>query len=152
METRELLDTVVEKHRQYFKDSPDGMLQPMFIVESPEGLQVIAVEFGDEQEKQILCARMRLMFKLLGVERYAFFSESWAASYKDMDELDGGKMPSQRPDRVEIIMTVAADKSGTKLGSTLEMVRGESGGVIDLKPWGAADGVDFAGRFSELLD
>jgi hypothetical protein len=151
MNTQELLDKIVEGHQRFYTQNPNGELTPMFIVEVEEELRVISVFFSNEYEKRAICQNMRLMFDELGVERYVFFSESWASSYKNEKDWDGKMMPSQDPNRVEIIMTVAADRSGLKIGNTLEMVRGESGGIIRLVPWGL-EGQILAGRFSEILD
>lgn len=152
MNTQDLFDKIIAKHHSYYADEPDGMLRPMIIFEAATGkIEVVPVSFDGEEEKQMLCHRLRLMFSLLDVQRYVFFSESWAASYKDMNEVHNGLMPSERPDRVEVIMTVAADKTGTKIGSTLELVRNpESELVTSLRPY-EIDATSFTGRFAELL-
>jgi hypothetical protein len=95
------------------------------------------------EEKRAYVTAARLMAEEHEVDMFVFVSEAWASkmSLKNAESMpkdDRGYpiprvMPSQAPDRVEILSMYAGDKDGRRLFRSYEMLRDEAGTLTGFK-------------------
>jgi hypothetical protein len=117
----------------------EAELLPVFLLITADGEAMLApTPWGDEDDKAFMLSVLRTMMKAKNVVRYSMVSEAWAArqpaDWKPGQDL--GPMPSERPDRKEVVIAVAADKDHT-ISRSWDIVRGESGTIVKLvlSPW-----------------
>jgi hypothetical protein len=127
-------------------------LAPMFHMLDEEGNSVIApVIWRDENEKHAILAGMKILMRQEEIVAYSMVSEAWAAVQpKDWKpSMPYGPMPSERPDRKEVVIAIAADKIRA-ISRSWDIVRGEAGSIVklELSPL-APDRQE--GRMAELL-
>jgi hypothetical protein len=132
----------------------DEVLTPTWTMVTVKGqLVVFATPFdGGDGYKDIIAEAMKKFMTEAKVVRYSFISEAWAASPLK-EEWDKGdrRPPSEREDRIEVVLITVADKSGSWV-RTLEMVRDwETGKVIELKQQKEFKDEAHEGRFANLL-
>lgn len=150
-----LLDYHTTMLRGYWLDEerePDDQYAPMIVCVCGNGDVVPIVAsgaFGNEGDKDSFAKFMRERMKEWGVVRYVFMSEAWVARMNDQSDVT--LMPSERPDREEVMILVAADQEQAK-SRTLIMQRDWSTGLVtDLISDPIAEGADLGGRFATLL-
>ena len=78
--------------------------------------------------------------KANNTQRYAVISEVWALAHKveageTPPSLEDMPLPSQHPDRVEVLAIVAAAKTGETEGGFWEIQRNEKGKIVKLQEW-----------------
>lgn len=141
------------------RNDSDRSFMPMLLAVCANG-DVAPIGVGismDENTKDMFVSKMREMFKTWGVVRYGFVSECWVATYQGTPDQPGRIMPSEHPDREEIMSIVVADLEGTVEARVLKMVRDEKGIVSDLildeekSKMSGGNGTSFGGRFASLL-
>lgn len=88
-------------------------IAPMWICASKEALIVVVTPWENEADKAQAIGFLRRMFDTMRIESYAFMTEAWMAVVKPgmPDDLTT-KMPMDRPDRKEVVMLNAFEKSG----------------------------------------
>ena len=84
---------------------------------------LIATPWNDDHEKDIVVKGLRRMFAANQVKRYAFIVEAWVAEVKTLD----GPRPSEHPDRREVLMIHAEDRSGESIIGYYYILRPEHG-------------------------
>jgi hypothetical protein len=127
-------------------------LVPVFHMLDEEGNGVVApVIWRDEAEKSAILARLRMLMKQEGIVAYSMVSEAWAAVQpKDWKPgMPDGPMPSERPDRKEVVIAIAADKTRA-ISRSWDIVRGEAGSIVKLELSPLAPDRQ-QGRMAELL-
>jgi hypothetical protein len=160
-----LLDHLTDYARTIYL-APDAtaetQLRPMVIACCANGDVVPLVNVGlfDADEKDAWADMCRKVFKEWNVKHYGLIVEAWAATPRADDlTLSGGlkenaMRPSERDDRVEVVMITAEDRRGRTKGRTLEIVRDyATGKVADLRPILEDIGEEamLRGRFASLL-
>lgn len=151
------LKKIADHHAMWYQNNPDGEFRPLLMVlcENGDLIPILVAGFGEDEEKTVFCEQMRETFKKWRVKSYVFAMEAWMSSMSvsDLNEdgtIDSSKSPSKQPDRKEVVFTIAVDKDGNKAQNCLEIIR-DYQGKPHLIPLDALSGVDFAGRFAELL-
>jgi hypothetical protein len=149
-------DRLIECHRRFYTEEPHGQLYPMLIIYTPDGKGVgVALEMGDDDDRDAMAETLRAGIKDMGGVMYAFFSEAWFAAADITRPMGDQPMPSQREDRKECVLTTVICKDGTKVGSVMEINRDwETGGAVldKVESMSGPDGLGFGGRFAELFD
>lgn len=151
------LKLVVDRHGAFYFENPRAEFRPLLLVLCENGDMVpIMAAFDGEDSKDEFCAEMRHQFKEWRVKSYVFAMEAWLSTLSTVDlnedgSIDDDKRPSKQPDRKEVVFTLAIDRDGNKAKSCLEIHRNYKGEVSHIEPMEGFDGVDFAGRFAELL-
>jgi hypothetical protein len=94
-----------------------GIVHPMWFVETKDGR---SYSFHANDEKRLMIAKVRILFKMDGVERYAFIDEAWTLSTNEASEisaarrtLHSGGTLERFPGRTESIVILAEDKTTT---------------------------------------
>lgn len=151
------IDMMTAKHAEFYHENPDAEFQPLLMVlcENGDLIPVMVDGFGNDDQKDLFCAQMRVAFKLWRVKSYVFAMEAWlsyaAAKAVNPDgTIDSDKSASKQSDRKEVVFTIAIDKDGNKAKSCLEIIRDYKGGA-HVVPFDLPPEADFAGRFAELL-
>jgi hypothetical protein len=150
-----MVDLAIQQAERVLINQPKTSLLPTFVLERADGeVAIFATPWENERHKDITVFALREIMREEGVQRYSFISEAWMApappwADENTTRVKGHEMPSQRPDRVEIVMISASDKDTIK-SAILRIVRGEAGTVVRLDR-DRADTKAISGRFAELL-
>jgi hypothetical protein len=101
------------KERSQAMFNEDGGITPMFFCQVPnaEGYGVIPCAWENARQKHQMVCLVKMMFKEMGVERFAFVAESWLAD-RTGDASTNRLPPSQSPNRQECILIHAEEKDG----------------------------------------
>jgi|HubBroStandDraft_6_1064221.scaffolds.fasta_scaffold753868_2 hypothetical protein len=145
-----LLDKAGQHARIVLLEMKETELLPTFLMIAAEENILMPAPWGDEIEKKVLLRAAREIMKAKGVSRYSMVSEAWTAKQPEgwKPGMPQGPLPSDRPDRKEVVIAIAADKTATK-SRLWDIVRGEGGTIVDLRLDQAAQ--DLGGRMGELL-
>jgi hypothetical protein len=149
-----LIEIAIQQAERVLVDKPNAQILPTFVLEKPDNeIGVFATPWTNEREKEITVYALRHVMRETKVLRYSFISEAWMATARPGTEhlarLPDGEMPSQRPDRVEVVIITASDATTIK-SAMLRIVRGEGGTVVRLDR-DLADAKAIKGRFADLL-
>ena len=146
-----LLDKAGQHARIVLVEMKETELLPTFLMIAAEENILMPARWGDEAEKRLILRAAREIMKEKGVTRYSMVSEAWTAKQPEgwKPGMPQGPLPSDRPDRKEVVIAIAADKTATK-SRVWDIVRGEGGSVVDLRLDQAAL-QDLSGRMGELL-
>lgn len=150
-----MIDLAFEHAKTVLIDGdPESTLQPCWsLVNNRGNTAIIVTPFTDgERSKEMAALALRVTMKATGTIRYTFACEAWMANVRPGEQWDN-RMPSQRDDRIEVVMINGADAERSLMKSW-EIVRGDTGAVVDLKPhWTQEEGVtSSSGRFANLLE
>jgi len=147
-----LLEGAGEHARRVLVEMKEAELAPIFLMVGPEDENILMpAPWRDENQKRIMLAAVREIMKDKRVTSYSEVSEAWS-SVQPKDWKPGmpeGPAPSERPDRKEIVIAIAADRTTAK-SRAWDIVRGEAGSIVDLRLDGnALTGLE--GRMADLL-
>jgi hypothetical protein len=146
-----LLERAGEHARRVLVEMKRAELMPTFLMKGQEETTILIAPGRDENEKRILLKAVRGIMKDKRVTRYSMVSEAWTAAQPKgwKPGMPQGPLPSDRPDRKEVVIAIAADKATAK-SRVWDIVRGEGGSVVDLRL--DKDGLTgLEGRMTELL-
>lgn len=108
-----LFNDCVAAARKSFME--DGELITKWVVEDKNDARILVV-FTSDIPKESMIEKMREMAADHDIVRYAVETEAWMA-------VGGGAPPSQRPDRMEAIVVMAADRQDNNLLASVEIER-----------------------------
>jgi hypothetical protein len=134
-ELERMLDNAGAHAENLLIDQHEDELLPFFHMITADGENILApTPWRDEDDKRDMLGSIRLFMRMKNVVRYSVVSEAWAASQpKDWKPgQDISPMPSERPDRREIVIAIAADKERT-VSRSWDIVRGEAGSIVKLQ-------------------
>ena len=146
-----LLELAGAHARHVLVEMKEAELMPTFLMIADGENIIMPAPWRDENEKRVILGAARAIMKESGVTRYSMVSEAWSAAQPEgwKPGMPEGPLPGDRPDRKEIVVAIAADKVTSK-SRTWNIVRGESGAVVELR---LDDAVlsGLGGRMAELL-
>jgi hypothetical protein len=91
-----------------------GIRADIIVDEKPEsevGILHLICCFTDSTSKDMAGATISRMLTDVNARHYSFFSESWGVEQKKPYDRDRDCMPSEHPDRKEILMVITSDPS-----------------------------------------
>lgn len=146
---------------QVLVGKPAGeQVAPTFLMESERGARMLMqAPWRSDSEKDLLIRALAATMRARGIIRYSFVSEAWMATIPadsmTIEEavkhrFTDDEMPRNRPDRREVVMTVAADRERS-ISAVYAIIRGEGGTVVKLEHQRDITSDPFYGRFSNLL-
>ena len=149
-----LVRLAVEHAERVLIGKDGASIMPSFVIESANGqIAIVATPWTSERDKELTVLALRATMRKAGVERYSFISEAWMAVAAPGTErkarLADHEMPSQRPDRIEVVIITASDATEVR-SAMLRIIRGEAGTVVRLDR-DKADAKHVKGRFADLL-
>ena len=146
-----LLELAGGHARAVLVDMKEAELTPTFVMIADGETLFAPTPWRGERDKAMYLGALRALMKERGVTRYSMVSEAWTAKQPEgwKPGMPQGPLPGDRPDRKEVVIAIAADKTNTK-SRTWDIVRGESGAVVELR-LDKADLRDLSGRMGELL-
>ena len=134
----ELHDMVAGFHLEWYRlRGPEAQLGFMLLVLKDGEVGVVPLEpiqrglaltdrrFSTLSERDLTYAAARAAVKLLGPDAYCACSEAWMGKEAK---------PSEDPERVEVVATVAVGRLGGQRSSVLRMERDGTGQVVALEP------------------
>lgn len=147
----ELYAKQIDFCRKIFDDC--GEVQPMWVGQSEEGeIYPITSVFGSPEEKEATAMALKEIFNKFDVVRYVSMLESWmVVADSNTYDPETDAMPSQHPDRMEVILIVGED-GDTEIIGYFKIIR-EEGKKPSLSKFERKSGEGFSslGTFSELL-
>lgn len=146
-----LLELAGAHARTVLVDMKEAELPPTFLMIAEGEHIFMPAPWRDEDEKRMVLGAVRAIMKESGVTRYSMVSEAWIAIQPEgwKPGMPQGPLPGDRPDRKEVVFAIAADKATAK-SRTWDIVRGESGVVVELRH-DKAEMKEIGGRMAELL-
>jgi len=153
-----LIDLAIDQATRVLVGKPGAALMPTFVVESGDRIALLATPWHSDLEKELTTQSLREVMQHLDIQRYSFLSEAWMATAPattpqeiSKQRYSAEEMPLQRPDRIEVVLVSAADKTREQ-GAILRIVRGEGGTVVRLdRAEGDDEIISLGGRFHNLL-
>jgi hypothetical protein len=150
----ELMDAAEALARGYLAKVDE--VGPAVLVQFPSGeTGLLALEWGNDQDKALRLAALRLLFRETGVTAYALWSECWMASHvvkageppPDPAKWKG-VMPRDNPERVDALILIGAEKGRPAVIRSYRKVKRAGGATLEP----LLDGPDrAAGRLTDLL-
>lgn len=134
----------------------EGEVPPIWTLVAPRKTVVLMTAWNNDQQKNHACHIISNMLHepRLGILHYSLVSEAWVAGYdKDVDIHSADYlMPSQRPDREEVLFAFSFDRDGGKLADVYKMHR-DARGKIDRRDKTTLfeDFKDMSGRMWDLF-
>jgi hypothetical protein len=127
-------------------------LTPTFLMVSAGEHIFMPAPWRSEGDKAAILEAAREIMKEAGVIRYSVISEAWTAAQPEgwKPGMPQGPLPADRPDREEVVIAIAADKTTAK-SRIWRIVRGEAGSIVDLRHDPGQQMTDLGGRMAELL-
>lgn len=106
----------------------EGEVQPIIIAHTKDAL--VAFPMADAMSsgllKDIAAKRIGAEMRRRGVDLYVFMTEAWYADVRGQADPRLDTPPSQRPDRIEVLLISASDAEGDTLAA-YRMVRNARG-------------------------
>jgi hypothetical protein len=127
-------------------------LIPLWHIVPEEGPHVIvATPFQGGDSKDMVAFAIQKLLKEHNATKYAFLSEAWMA-VANKEWKDGDTPPSERPDRIEIVMVMAQGYDEPTLQRTWKILRGEDGETcVGLEEMPQPSYEELKSRFANLL-
>lgn len=131
-----------------------GEVHPHFLVGSDERVEPVLLpldssKMSDESYKDAVCMALRMLAVKFNMQRYAFATEAWMS--KENKDNPSGLMPSEHPNRCEVLVVVGGDRDGGHFSSVREMHRDADGKITHLTEMEFKGG-EMGGRFHGLFD
>jgi hypothetical protein len=148
---QELFDVAALNAARMFLESDDHEVIPMWHAVQGNGEHIlIATPWEGDDDKRITVDALRQMFAAKQVKRFAFIVEAWIARVSTKEEVWDGPRPSEHPDRREVLMIHAEDRSGESIMGQYYILRPEHGppklSPLEVMPYDA-----MTGRMTGLL-
>lgn len=156
-----ILDLAYSQAARVLVDQPAGVqIVPTFLIQTSESsIILMQTPWRSERDKDLMCRSLGETMRDRGAQRYSFLSEAWmSVSPRDGMSLEEiakkrfteAELPSNDPNRIEVVMTMAADHE-TSLHKLYRIIRGEAGTVVRLDYQKDLVATPFSGRFANLL-
>lgn len=130
-------------------------LTPVWLLVTGAGkIEIFATPWGNTREKHVVIETMRDVMREKRVTAYSLLTEAWMARATPEEAKEGGYIglpPSQRPDRMEAVVIMAANKSGEHRYESLQTMRAADGTCAELRQLSTTED-RFTGIFDNLLD
>jgi hypothetical protein len=115
---------------------------------------IVGTPFEGGPSKDMVAFAVSKLMRDHQAVKYAFMSEAWMATVKQEDWNEDGDNtpPSERPDRIEIVMVLAQGYDEPTIQRAWKILRGEDGKTcigLEEMPDPGYDGIQ--GRFANLL-
>ena len=130
---------------------PEGECQPtLYTQDDSSAITTRAFHWSNEVEKDDIIMRLRQMLRASSFVRYVIVHEAWAASYPANEASEFRTPPSQRDDRMDLLVAIGAERdSPERIGRAAEIVTA-AGGKRSLGEW--SNFSDCCGKFFNLFD
>ena len=102
----------------------NGKILPMYHIVMHDGSHSIVS--SPHHDKDAATTMMRAYFEITPTRRYVFVAEAWTAEYPQ-EPTQPIIMPSQHPDRIEIIMFLGEDRDIGMLSASRRIIRPPNG-------------------------
>jgi hypothetical protein len=130
-------------------------LTPAWLLITVKGeIEIFATPWGNNRQKHLVIETMRDVMREKQATAYSMVTEAWLAhaTAEEMRSSEySGLPPSERSDRQEAVVIMAANKDGEHRYETLTTVRGPKGKCVELRQLSGTED-QFTGVFDNLLD
>lgn len=122
----ERLDEAFKASHEALRATYKGLpLVPLIAAFSPAGQLIIAVPFKNNREKYLFIAMAREQVRQKGATHFVATVEAWTSPAPEGADIRNhkGLMPSEHPDREEIILIHGEDRDGSSRSGFYTLVR-----------------------------
>lgn len=151
MNAEKLFEIARTNATRIFKET--GEVLPMWHAIDGDGEHMlIPTPWNSQEEKETVVEGLRALFAIAKVQRYAMVCEAWIVEIKTSDISEVyNTIPSEHPDRREVIRIIVEDRNGKTLSGQYYILRPEHGPPT-LSPFQRhPDDFDFGGTMSNML-
>lgn len=145
----EMMKLAEDQARRVLLGTTEELMPSWLFVDGAGKIQIFATPWGNTEEKHLTVEAMRAIMHTEQAQAYSLLTEAWMATVEG-DEAKrpyDGPPPSERPDRQECVVMMAANRAGEHRHVHLKIVRGKKGECAELK---RIDGPE--DRISTLFD
>jgi hypothetical protein len=128
-------------------------LTPLWLVQSQGKLEVIATPWADSEQKSMTVELMRALMREQSATAYSLLTEAWYSVLPaaEVGPEYTGPPPSERADRKEAVIAMAASRDGTHIYRHWEIVRDFQGRTRELRRLDGPEDRISSGIFDNLL-
>jgi hypothetical protein len=129
-------------------------LTPIWLVQSEGKVEVTATPWANNDQKRMTVEFMRRRMREQNATAYSLLTEAW---YSVISVLEAAKEytgppPSERADRKEAVVAMAADRDGKHIYRHWEIIRDHQGRTRELRRLDGPEDRISSGIFDNLLD
>lgn len=145
----ELLKTGELFAREILLEKREKELQPLYHLVAPPGSEdaLVPCSWSNPTEKELQVVFVKTLSREIGAVAVMFICEAWMVCLKPdkgmpIEAIDDyqGLLPSQHPDRIEVVQILAADSKDVQ-ARVLEIKRNTRGRISALVPMKRAEGL-----------
>lgn len=126
-------------------------LVPAWVMVSLGKAEIVATPWDGYINKQLVIEAMRALMRERQVQAYSLVVEAWFVTANAIDDEYTGPPPSERTDRKECVVAMAANKAGEHRHLHLEIIRDKKGRCVELRRLSPEDRIT-SWIFDNLLD
>lgn len=134
MQVEAVAQRIAAANVQFYEARPDAELEPMVFMLDAEGAitETRIIPMANRLEKTIAVTFMALLIERTQAAGVAFASEAWSTT-RNRPWQASDPMPSEDPDRREVIVTAVKSRQGESFLITQAIHRDEAGHVLRLE-------------------
>jgi len=141
MNPKQFAEQELKKITEAFNEQ--GMIDTAVYFFKDDNRFAIPVTFNNEAQKVAVEQGVKDMVKRAMPDTVIYVSEAWAAWLND-----DPRMPTDRPDRIEVVVVQIEFKTGEKYGCAADIIR--NGGNIHLGEFKIVEGEQAQGLFTDF--
>jgi len=145
----ETIKGFIDQARKNLED--DGDITPTFFVSKDDRLAIIGAPFSNDEEKEQAVMAVRKACSQMDADWVFYISEAWMVKRDTEEEMRSGLMPSQDPERIEVVMFNLQTKGGVNYWATAEQILHTDGSKTFSEVKMEKMGDSMKGLFMDLL-
>ena len=153
--TLEKMVGLAELHARTMLIGTKEQLVPTWLVLTGNAeIEILATPWQNSNQKLLTVDAMRVILRNDGATAYSLLVEAWYSVLpaSEVGKEYAGPPPSERADRRELVVAVAANHWGQHVHRQWEIVRDKHGRTIDLRPLGGPEDRISSSVFDNLLE
>jgi hypothetical protein len=148
----QMIEAALEYARNTLINKPDKQIPPTFVlVTADDEMTIIPAPWKNSEQRSMALNVLKFTMKRTQVVAYSVVSEAWMAREPKDPRKWSGKIPSEHPNKKEVILIIAVNKID-RLSIAYDIVRGKKDIVIDLIKFGEMNKENLFGDLITLLD
>ncbi len=149
----EMMRLAEDQARRVLIGTKEELMPSWLMVDGVGKVQIFATPWRNTEEKHLTVEAMRLIMRQSQAQAYSLLTEAWMATVtgEEAKRPYEGPPPSERPDRTEAVVVMAANRAGEHRYHTLRIVRGKKGVCDALERLDGSEDMFSSTLFDNLL-
>lgn len=150
MDLDEMMRLAEEQARRVLLGTKDELC-PTWLLVKPGHIEILGTPWSGDEGKHLAVEGMRTVMRRRNIEAYSLLVEAWFATEPAPIREYTGPRPSERPDRREAVVIMAANKRGEHRHCHFEIIRDKQGRCKELRRLGGPEDQITSALFDNLL-